>query len=133
MLCVALAAPARAAQNCPFRLSIGVAEEVAEQVAHAVTARYIDVLKDDVVFAPPEPGTIGEARELRLAAGVVSVGIRTSLRLTANRGCSGTLQSEVERIAASARERWREGAWRYDEAGQGLTLEIEVEMLASPG
>jgi hypothetical protein len=57
--------------------------------------------------------------------------VPASLIVTANRTCSVALNDEVERIAASARERWRERAWHYDEPGQGLSLTIDVAMLPS--
>jgi hypothetical protein len=123
-LLLGLAAPAGAAPECAFRLSIlvGGEEGVEASTAHAIAARYVEVLKDDIVFAP------SQTEELRLTAGALVADVPAVLAVTANRGCSADLLADVERIAASARERWRERVWRYDEPGQGLNLEIAVTM-----
>jgi hypothetical protein len=128
-LCVVLAASAAASAGpqCAFRLSIALGDTaergLTDETAQAIMARYVEVLKDDLVF------TGGETKELRLQAGAFTAGVPAIFVVTANRACDAALLSDVERIAASARERWRERVWRYDEPGQGLALEIAVEML----
>ena len=115
------AAPAVAA-SCSFGPVI-----TAESDGAAIAARYVEVLKDDVVFVAAD-GALSEGDSLQLKAGDFVPGATSRIALVANRACSRDLLQDVERIAASALNRWQERAVRFDEVGQYRPVAVSVEM-----